>query len=182
MKTFTEIVKEIGKTDKNTSHTYGQWYDYWFPAYRGRPINILEVGVCIFGGGCCLSFAEYFPEATVWAVDIDGKPCVCEMKNHPRIKFFEGDAYNPAILKNFGDTKFDIIIDDASHEVKDQVNLLKMLKPYLAVGGIYIVEDCCTGHWLDKLPELRSLGLKQTIIDMSTKTVYDNTLIKFEVC
>jgi cephalosporin hydroxylase len=180
MKTYSEIVKESGKTDKNTSHTYGPWYDLWLPPYREKSVNVLEVGVCVFGGGCILGFAEYFQQGTIWGVDINKTPCVDAVFNHPRIKFFEGDAYHTDMLKNFGNTKFDIIVDDASHEVQDQLKLLKMLRPYMADGGFYVIEDVCTGHWLPHLQEVWDMGLKQQIIDMSTKTCYDNTLIRFE--
>lgn len=179
-KTFQEIVKKIGCTDKCTTHSYGKFYDIWFAELREKPINILEIGVCVFGGGCVLSLAEYFPNATIWAVDIDKSPCKCEIFNHPRIKFFEEDAYNPKVLENFGDTKFDIILDDASHECDWQIALLKMLHPYLTDTGFYITEDCCNVHWLQKLNDIWDMGLQQTIINMETRQHYDNTLIRFD--
>lgn len=178
--TFSELLNSIGKTDKNTAHTYGPWYDLWFQNLRDVQLNIMEVGVCVFGGGSVLALAEYFPLSTVWALDIDATPCVSDIFSHPRIRFIEGDAYNPEILKHFEDTRFDIIIDDASHEVADQLKLLTMLRPYLKDDGFYVVEDCCTGHWLPRMPEIWKLGLEQTIIDMSTATVYDNTLIRLD--
>lgn len=181
MATFTEIVQKIGKTDKNTSHTYGQWYDYWFAPLQEKRVNVLEVGVCVFGGGCALSFAEYFYKGSVWAVDIDRSRCVSEVFAHPRISFIEADAYNKDWLKHISGLKFDIIIDDASHEVADQFKLLGMLKPYLANDGFYVIEDCCTCHWIPKLKDVWDMGLRHTIIDMATPTVYDNTLIRFEV-
>lgn len=180
MKTFSEIVLEIGKTDKNTSHTYGQWYDLWFKNLKDKSINVLEVGVCVFGGGCVLSFAEYFKNATIWAVDITKKQCSEEVFNHPRIKFFEEDAYKPELIRHFVNVKFDIIIDDASHEVNDQFKLLSGLHQFLQPNGFYIIEDCCTSHWLPHLQECRKMGLQQTIIDMSTDKCYDNTLIRFD--
>lgn len=180
MKTYRDIVKEIGRTDKDGAHTYGQWYELWFQQFRDRPVNILELGVCIFGGGCALSFAEYFQQGTIWAVDIDTKPCSIEVFNHPRIKLIQGDAYHPDILKNFEGIQFDIIIDDASHEINDQFALVAMLKPFLADDGFYVIEDCCTCHWLEYLPKIRDLNLRHTLIDMSTATCYDNTLIRLE--
>lgn len=181
MKSFTEIVKEIGHTDKNTSHTYGQWYDLWFKDLKDKPINILEVGVCVFGGGCVLSFAEYFPNATVWAVDVDNTRCCGEVFAHPRIKFIHEDAYKPELVRHFDWVKFDIIVDDASHEAADQFKLLTHLRSFMHNDGFYVIEDCCTSHWLPYLSKCRDeMGLQQTLIDMSTTKCYDNTLIRFD--
>lgn len=127
-----------------------------------------------------LALAEYFPKATVWAADIDSSRCRKAVFEHPRVRFLKGDAYAPDFTAKLGKTQFDLIIDDASHEVDDQVRLLKALIPFLKAGGFYVVEDCCTGHWLPRLPGLRALGLRQTLIDMSTDGTYDNTLIRFD--
>lgn len=177
---FTDVLAKTGRTDKNTAHTYGPWYDLWFERLRDLPLTILEVGVCVFGGGSVLSLAEYFHNATIWAVDIDRSRCSAEVFDHDRIVFLEADAYKRDWLIHLGREKLDIIIDDASHEVADQMKLLKMLRPKLKPDGFYVVEDCCTGHWLPRLPEVWSLGLKQTIIDMSNYKHYDNTLIRLD--
>lgn len=180
MTSFQDIVRAVGHTDKDTAHTYGPWYDRWFAPLRDKPLNILEVGVCVFGGGCVLAFAEYFPKATVWAVDIDRTRCNAEVFNHPRIKFIHDDAYRPELVNHFGDTRFDIVVDDASHEVQHQMQLLRTLRPRLKDDGFYVVEDVCTGHWLPHLREVWNMGLRHTLIDMSTPTCYDNTLLRLE--
>lgn len=177
---FTDVIKRIGQTDKNTGHTYGQWYDQWFEDLEYKPLNILEVGVCVFGGGGSLALADYFNSGHVWAVDIDRRQCCGAVFTHPRITFIEHNAYRPTLLERLGDTKFDIIIDDASHEMKDQLQLLKMLRPRLNDDGFYVIEDCCTRHWLPHLPEVWDLKLQHTIIDMSTAKSYDNTLIRLD--
>ncbi len=180
MKSFRQVLAETGHTDKDTSHNYGHWYDQWFEPYRTMPVSVLEIGVCVFGGGGALSLAEYFQNGVIWAVDIDKRQCIADVFSHPRIKFFEQDAYHADLLKLFDGVKFDIIIDDASHEVNDQLKLVNMLRPYLSDDGFYVIEDCCTCHWLPYLKNLWNLNLKHTLIDMSTATVYDNTLIRLD--
>ena len=182
MKTLTEIIKKTGHTDKDSTHNYCWVYDYWFNPLRDNKMNILEVGVAAFGGGDLLAMVSYFPNATIYGVDINMSPCLEQVFKHPRIKLIECDAYNPNILKYFKDIQFQIILDDGSHEIFDQINLFKMLSPYLTDTGFYTIEDCCTNHWLSKLPVIWELGFKHTLIDQTTKNHYDSTLIRFDKC
>ena len=44
-------------------------------------------------------------------------------------------------LSKYFTKKFDIIIDDGSHNIKDQIISLKILYPILKKGGTYIIEE-----------------------------------------
>lgn len=185
MTTFTEITRRIGHTDKAGTrvdgHTYSTLYDQWFAPYRDRPVEVLEVGVAAFGGGCLLALAAYFPKGRVTGVDIDLGPLVAEVRNHPRVHLIEADAYDPAWLNQLDRPAYDLVIDDASHEIADQVKLLRMLRPYLSRGGFYVVEDVVSEHWLPHLRTLPDeLDLWHTLCDMATRSRYDNTLLRFD--
>ncbi len=177
---FKEIVARIKRTDKDTRHGYCKWYDLFFEKYRYTAKNILEIGVCVYAGGCVLSLAEYFPNATIWAVDIDNTRCCKEVFDHPRIKFLHESAYEPKLLRHFSDIKFDVIIDDASHEQKDQLKFLDMILPYLKEDGTHIIEDCVEWHWRPYIKQLWDKGLQHTLIDETRPDTYDNVLIKLE--
>lgn len=41
---------------------------------------------------------------------------------------------------------YDVIIDDGSHVKEHQMIAARTLMPYLAVGGVYIVEDVQLSH------------------------------------
>lgn len=180
-KSFSEILDNIGHSDKNTCHGYGKYYDYWLPEWRAKATDILELGVCVFGGGCVRAFAEYFPNATIWAADIDNTRCCPEVFSHPRIKFLHGDVYTQEFLDKVKGVKFDIIADDASHEIDMQLKALKMLRSQLKDDGMYIIEDVCTKHLLPRLSEIWDLGLQQTIVNMETKKHYDSTIVRMDV-
>jgi cephalosporin hydroxylase len=177
---FSQVLLRVGRTDKDTAHSYGAMYDMWFAGLQNRPVNVLEVGVCVYGGGGVLSLAEYFKNGRVWGVDVDRTLCDRDVFSHPRVNFIECDAYGPDLLKSLGDTRFDIIIDDALHDLTRQSQLLKTLSPRLTETGFYIVEDVCTSHWLPYLNEFWDAGLRHTLVDMSTPTCYDNVLIRFD--
>lgn len=68
MKTFVDVLAEIGDTDKQTTHSYGPFYQTWLSELQGRTVNILEIGVSMFGGGSVLAFAEFLPwrRFTAW--------------------------------------------------------------------------------------------------------------------
>lgn len=182
MKSFSEILAEVGHTDKNTAHTYGPWYDLWFAPKRESALSILEVGCCVFGGGGLIALGEYFQQARIVGVDNACEPCLRNgvPGTHQNIKLIHADAYSPHLIEKLKGFRFDIIIDDASHEFHNQANLLQALLPNLAPDGFYVVEDCCTDHWYSHLKNIRSWGLQQTIIDQATDKCYDNCLIRFD--
>lgn len=126
-------------TDKASPHSYIQnFYESEFSRYKNKKINFLEIG--IMSGGCFLLWKEYFKKAN----RLIGVDCTDEFL-HPKCKQIEGvefifdNAYDSEFSKSLPD--FDIIIDDGSHEFKDQVKFLELYLPKLKSGGVLIVED-----------------------------------------
>ncbi len=178
MKSFSEILKEVGRTDKDTAHSYGQWYDLWFAPIRLMQNNILEIGSCMFGGGGLLALEEYFPNSRIFGVDNNCEPCKENLKGHDRIKLFNRDAYNGELERTIMSMGFDIIIDDCLHEFSNQSDLLRVFRYNLTDRGFYVIEDCRLEKWLPHFKDLRTAGLQQTVIDQSVG--YDNCLIRFD--
>ena len=64
--------------------------------------------------------------------------------NSKRMNEIYIDVSSKKILKNFSkyfDKEFDIIIDDASHNLKDILQTLPILFKNLKEGGFYVIED-----------------------------------------
>src|SRR5262245_12192907 len=140
MESFTDTVKRLGHTDKEECHGYGLFYEMWLAPLRDRLVHVLEVGVCAYGGGGLLALAEYFPRGLVYGIDIDCRHCVDAVRGHPRVQLVEADAYDPnCIARHFGDCLFDVIIDDARHEIHFQLQLLTQLLAFLKPDGLYVV-------------------------------------------
>lgn len=146
MKTLEEIYKEVYEisindgnefhhSDKGTHHSYISVYSNIFEKYRNKEINFLEIGVN--RGYSMMTWEKYFPNANLYGIDIydvafyKGRYnyIVSDIKNH---EFIESN------LKNI---TFDIIIDDGSHNIDDQINALEFLYPKLNKDGIYVIED-----------------------------------------
>jgi predicted O-methyltransferase YrrM len=152
VKTLAEIYEtyklpENGISDKGTSHSYIEEYERLFAPYRRRqPIRVLEIG--LMRGGSLRMWHEYFGESQVYGIDISETPSdVLDLRklmaNLPeRMSISILDSTNTAqVLSRIGDTHFDIIIEDASHDLNDSVMIYRNFFPLLNPGGIYIIED-----------------------------------------
>jgi hypothetical protein len=149
------------RTDKNTDHSYLEVYDILLKSKKHSALNVLEVGIGdgnqgATNGGSIKLWNDYFPNATVHALDIlpinriwDG------IKGHPRIQLYASfDAYNANSVKiNFADKnlKFDFVIDDGPHSLESMVSFINLYLPLLTEDGILIIEDIQQYNWVNSL-------------------------------
>jgi hypothetical protein len=140
---FTNLLEKYGSidtgygTDKNTSHSYGPVYDALFMFYKNSATSILEIG---FDSGTSLQvYSEYFTNATIYGIDIKDN-CMPHIKTNPRIQMYFGDANSSESIRGF-QGPFDIIVEDASHMVHDQIQHFKDYSNKVKQGGLYIIED-----------------------------------------
>ena len=132
------------------THEYTPTYFAMFSHQRLRVRSVLEIGI---NKGCGLRmWREFFPNAIITGLDID-HACLL---NEERIQSFvcdQGDAHALGnVLQKAQAHPFDIIIDDGSHNMMDQVASLNVLAPLLTDIGIYVIEDIPRDHtWLDYL-------------------------------
>lgn len=119
-------------------------YNRHFKNIRKQPLNILEIGV---GSGPSLKmWYEYFPEATIHALDITD----CAQHNNDRVKTYIADQTNREQLQKTTDSigrALDIIIDDGGHGMEQQQVSLGFLFKYLKPNGMYFIEDLHTSYW-----------------------------------
>ncbi len=134
---------DIGKkypTNKNKSG-FIELYNNFFPQFRNKKINILEIGVD--NGDSLRLWRDYFTEANICGIDIENKNF--KIKN---VEILYGDQtdykFLKSVIKKF--KNFDIIIDDGSHKSKDIILSFKFLFNYLNDDGFYIIEDLQTSY------------------------------------
>jgi cephalosporin hydroxylase len=120
-----------GLTPKGYTHVY----DELFSSFRAN--TVLEIG--IFQGASLFMWRDYFPLATI--VGLDKKPM--HHLESGSIKIFCGDQANKSLLRGivgiYG--PFDLIVDDGSHIVSDQLTSFEVLFPNVTPGGYYVIED-----------------------------------------
>jgi hypothetical protein len=155
-------------TDKNREpghHGYGAAYE---AILRGKDIRtILEIGV--LSGQSLLAWGDYFPHARIIGVDsAASQPQFAD----PRITCHRGDATIWSDMEPIvrGHT-FDLIVDDGSHHLCDQLTSWFLLWPFVALGGFYVIEDVADAgtlsHW-------RQIGF--TVYDLRENAPADNVL------
>jgi len=178
MQTLTEILAKYPDTDKGTLHSYNEFYSKVFDPKRLSIQTILETGVR--GGGSLKAWKEYFINAThVIGVD-DGSEAGVWKPDVPGIEVFEANTVKPwtmtQALNRFSHGFFDVIVDDSWHNPYAQVATYGVLRPYLAPGGIYIIEDIEGIEYAKKIQEV----LGGTIEDRrNVKGRHDDILIYF---
>lgn len=125
----------LGTGDKGNAHTYIDVYNIIFREYRYKKISLLEIG--ILEGHSIRMWKEYFINAKIYGYDINDKTHLKLSDNSTTI--IKADATEE---KNFHDNiTYDIIIDDGSHIVSDQIKSFEILKPKLNQNSLYIIED-----------------------------------------
>ena len=177
MKTLSDIWFEVPmKSDKGNVHSYLPVYEEILAPYRNKAKNILEIG--LFNGASLLMWEQYF-SGKVFGVDCDVKPHggmadLTELIESGKHNIWIMDAEDPAQLEKwFKGIKFDVVIEDAAHHIEQQINIYHNMKPYLAEGSIYVVEDV---QDLDKTRHL--FWPEGEIVDLrKVKHRYDDVLI-----
>lgn len=129
--------------DKGTVHSYIEVYEEILEPYRHTAKNILEIG--LMSGESLRMWSEYFA-GNVFGVDCDLKPHGGKADLTQIIEdgydVLIGDASNPEHMKLFFEgRKFDVVIEDANHDVNQQLAIYSTIRPYLNKGSIYIIED-----------------------------------------
>jgi len=148
--------------DKGLKHGYELVYERDFEKLRQLPINILEIG--ILHGDSLEVWLEYFPNATIYAVDTFERvaPEDIPILENPRIIWEKCDSTSSEAKNLWCDIKFDIIIDDGRHTSTH--NRLTFLNFYdkLKVGGAYYVEDVIQHNIVTPIDRLKG-SYKETL-------------------
>lgn len=169
------------KSDKGDIHSYLPVYEEILAPYRYTAKNILEIGV--FRGDSLRLWDSYF-SGEVHGIDCsetphDGMADLRPMINSGKhnIHILDGTSQE-AIEKEFGDTKWDIVLDDSNHDIAAQVQTINIFKNRMTENSLLIIEDVQN---LDKdrwVFDAMSSEFSVEIIDLrETKKRYDDVLI-----
>jgi hypothetical protein len=124
-------------------HPYTAVYDLMFAHLRYKKLNIGEIGILDNSSINC--WRKYFPNATIYGWDISDELLIKGMRdNLPNVIYGFMDIWSTQSMQNGfkkSPEKFDIIIDDSTHQPEDQVRIIIEAIPFLNEGGILIIED-----------------------------------------
>jgi len=123
----------IGRRIDKWRH-YFDIYDRHFDRFRGKRVRVLEIGVD--HGGSLQLWKHYFgPDAEIVGLDVDPR---CAAYAEAQIEVRIGNQSDWSLLKSLG--VFDVVIDDGSHRLQDQLASFEALWP--STRGAYLIEDC----------------------------------------
>ncbi len=134
---------------KSLHHDYTPFYDQLL---RQRTVKrVLEIGIGTIdtmrhvegyeSGASLRMWRDYFPEAKIWGADVDATAMV----NEGNIFSLVCDQSSEESLQRMAlmlGGKFDLIVDDGSHQFEHQVLTANTLIPLLlSPTGVYVIED-----------------------------------------
>jgi len=129
---YTKTVKdafELANTDKGYYHNYEHMYAMLFAFFE--PKTLLEIGVK--NGLSIWAWQTLFPNCDITGIDIQKS---FDMYNKGPFNYLIGDSttYNVSSLPTY-----DIIIEDGSHDVVDQIKTFQNFKDKFKY--YYVIED-----------------------------------------
>lgn len=152
-----EFDHDNGFTDKGLPyHTYIEFYEKYFSAYKNKSVSLLEIGVN--HGGSLEMWKKYFTKYKLAGVDITenpiaDKPYVQSLTTDSNITLkFGRSSADPEVASEFKNGSFNFIIDDGSHEPDVQIETFKVWAKKVKKGGVYFIEDILTP---DLFPSMR---------------------------
>jgi predicted O-methyltransferase YrrM len=142
------------KVDINHTYkgiTYLDIYQRYMGTSRLQVKTFVEIGVC--GGHSLRMWKEYFPNATIYGIDIDPS---CRQHAEERIEIIIGDQNDDNFLKSLAEKfkdSIDILLDDGSHITKHQIKTYSYLYPCIKSGGLFIIEDLANSYeeWVNDI-------------------------------
>lgn len=184
MKTLCELYADFAKlgikTDKGDIHSYLPVYDELFAPYRENACRLLEIG--LFKGDSMRLWESYFPSSEICGIDLcdrplglaDLRPMIAEGHNIVLMNALD----RAEVERHFSGDQFDIIIEDSSHALGEQVKIYRNFRDKLAPNGVYVIEDvqdiCRARETLEKIDLERSVE----IVDRRhVKNRYDDVLV-----
>ena len=156
------------------AHNYGDYYDKFLKKFKNKKINILEIGA--FKGNATASFFFYFNNSKIYSADL--YPDLFRFKSE-RISSFKLDNSVEQELQNLPKKlKYDIIIEDAGHYLKDQIISVFKLFPKLNKKGFFVVEELdFPDTRIDMNPGKKKPTLRDILISVKNNKDFESELV-----
>ena len=153
---------------------YTSLYSFLFLSLKEKKCSIAEIG--IEKNGSTNMWRNYFSKARINCFELDKKKIELAKKQKLKNVYYHYiDVSSPQIIIqqfNKVNKKFDIIIDDSTHEFDHQINIIKNTHKFIKSGGYLVIEDIYRfrkGHeeskYFEKLKNLRKIFSKIVFIE-----------------
>lgn len=132
--------------------SYLDIYDRYFSPRRNAGLKLLEIGV--LGGGSLRMWRHYFPNASIFGVDID-RATVAPSGTTVLHGDQSSKEFMELVSAKYG--PFDIVVDDGSHLIPHAIASFEALWPHMPPKAIYAIEDTRMFYYA---PLVSSPGMK----------------------
>ena len=165
---------DIFKKTNQKGHGFSNFYEKKLERYENKKINILEIGS--YAGASAAAFIKYLPNSQVFCFDINISNFKYKSKN---IHVFGVDINNEKKIQKILDKifldhrfeKFDLIIDDGSHNLKDILIALKIFFKFLKKESLYIIEDYKHPNYYEYNNNLEHIFVNEFLDNIARKKI-----------
>jgi hypothetical protein len=172
----------------NLKHPYTPVYDFLFSTLRDKAINVGEIGIEKNASMRC--WRDYFKKASLWGWEYDAEKIKqAEKDNLADTTYLYMDVRDSVSIQeglSKANTMFDIIIEDSTHVVHDQIRVAQQVHKFISPGGYFIIEDVFRqrnlAEYYDALADVLKYYTSVTVVDTDHENkiqanIDDNRLI-----
>ena len=165
-------------------HGFAKFYEKHLSILKSKKkINILEIGS--FSGASASAFSKYFPNSQIYCLDIN----LLNFKfSSKKINVYGMNSSDYKMMTKFLDKIdffkkiifFDIIIDDGSHILSDQLNAINFFYKFLGKLSFYIVEDYKLLDHFKHLNDVKDISIDELANYIRDKKSFTSKIISVE--
>ena len=165
---------------QDKGHGYAIFYETHLRKLKNKNIKILEIGS--FAGASAAAFTKFFPNAQIYCLDIN----LLNFKySSKRIHTYGVNTSDKKMMKNLllkidffnSIKKFDLIIDDGSHKLSDQLKALDFFYKHVGSEGFYIIEDYKFPNYFSHLNDVDELKINEFIVKINNNEIINSVLV-----
>ena len=123
-------------------HAYTAIYNLLFSNIRYKDIKLGELG--ILDNNSMLSWREFFPNAKLYGFEWFDERLDKAINDNIDCKYIKMNVKDVNSISeglSISGSKFDILIEDSTHQFEDQIKFINEAYKHLNPGGILIIED-----------------------------------------
>ncbi len=124
-------------------HPYTPFYSMLFAHYKNKPVRFAEIGIAV--GSSVAMWCEYFKSGQLYFFDRDASFLKHAASfGYGNAKFSLMDVSDSTSIRDALEAtggELDILLDDSSHDIWHQKDILREALPFMKSGGILLVED-----------------------------------------
>ena len=170
----------IFKKNNFQGHGFSKFYTKHLDILKNKKINILEIGS--YAGASAAAFVKYFPLSKVFCFDIN----ISNFKyksNNIHVYGLDINKKNQVnktlnqIYRKNNFNKFDLIIDDGSHNLKDILVSFNFFFNHLKDKNFFIIEDFKHPNYYEYNKDINHILLDQVLDNLEKKVLFNSTII-----